>query len=93
MACEGRILGTVEAPCVEALEAIGGTGDTLTGIVAALVDAGRAVAEAALVAARVNRLAGELARPSPRTAVAALIERIPEALRRVLDSPDPTPHN
>lgn len=86
IACEGRILETIASPCVEALEPIGGTGDTLTGLVAALVGAGRGIAEAAGIAARVNRIAGALADPTPRTPVQALIEQIPRALRSLLDS-------
>jgi len=92
VACEGRILETVADPCVAALEPIGGTGDTLTGIVSALVHAGWPVAPACGIAARANREAGRLADPSPRSGVEALIARIPEALRRVLDSAAPMRH-
>jgi len=60
---------------------IGGTGDTLTGIVAALSAAGMDIREAALVASKVNRLAGVSAHPTPATQVAEIIRYIPEALR------------
>ncbi len=79
------IRATVREPSVEALEAIGGTGDTLTGIVSALIAAGTPVEEAAVVAARTNRLAGFLADPDPGTSVREIIRRIPEALERVLE--------
>lgn len=92
VACKGRIVETVDSPSVEALEPIGGTGDTLTGIVAALVHAGWPVAKAAGIAARANRIAGALADPSPRTPVAALIDQIPRALRGLLDSAAPLHH-
>jgi NAD(P)H-hydrate repair Nnr-like enzyme with NAD(P)H-hydrate dehydratase domain len=80
-----KILATVDTPNVATLEPIGGTGDTLTGIVAALTYAGYPVAEAATIAARVNRLAGALANPSPATQVADVVKKIPEALESVLE--------
>ena len=80
-----KILATVDTPNVATLEPIGGTGDTLTGIVAALTYAGYPVAEAATIAARVNRLAGALANPTPATQVADVVKKIPEALGSVLE--------
>ena len=80
-----KILATVDTPNVATLEPIGGTGDTLTGIVAALTYAGYPVAEAATIAARVNRLAGALANPTPATQVADVVKKIPEALESVLE--------
>jgi sugar/nucleoside kinase (ribokinase family) len=80
-----KILATVDTPNVPALEPIGGTGDTLTGIVAALTYAGYPVTEAATIAARVNRLAGALANPTPATQVADVVKKIPEALESVLE--------
>jgi len=80
-----KILATVDTPSVAALEPIGGTGDTLTGIVAGLTYAGYPVAEAAAIAARVNRLAGALANPTPATQVADMIKKIPEALESVVE--------
>lgn len=70
----------VDRPVEESMEAIGGTGDTLTGIVAALCAAGISVKEAAGLAARTNRLAGSYARPTPATQVMEIIRYIPEAL-------------
>jgi hypothetical protein len=83
---QGRIVATVEEPCIEPLEAIGGTGDTLTGIVSALIYGGYAIEEAAILAAKINRLAGELARPTPGTQVSEIIMHIPRALSMVLDT-------
>jgi hypothetical protein len=80
-----KILAAVDTPNVATLEPIGGTGDTLTGIVAALTYAGYPVAQAATVAARVNRLAGALANPTPATQVAAIVKEIPKALVSVLE--------
>jgi len=79
------IVATVDTPNVEVLEPIGGTGDTLTGIVAALTYGGYPVTRAATMAARVNRLAGKLANPTPATQVAEIIKEIPKALEAVLD--------
>jgi hypothetical protein len=74
------ILATVAEPRIEALEAIGGTGDTLTGIVAALAAKGLDLEGAAWLAARVNRLAGLLASPPPPPPGSDIIAHIPEAL-------------
>ncbi len=78
------ILETVDSPVEEALEAIGGTGDTLTGIVSVLIDAGMAIREAAVAAMRINRLAGSYARPTPATQILDIIRHIPRACREVL---------
>ncbi len=78
-------LATVGSPRVDSLEPIGGTGDTLTGIVAALTYAGYPVAEAATMAARANRLAGELVNPTPATQVVDIVKEIPKALESVLE--------
>lgn len=79
------VLATIEEPRIEALEAIGGTGDTLTGIVSALVAAGQEIAAAAVLAARINRRAGELARPTPATQVGEIMPHLPQALDEVLE--------
>lgn len=78
------IQATIQEPSVEALEAIGGTGDTLTGIAAALIAAGRKVPEAAITAARVNRWAGLYANPTPGTSVWEIIRHIPRALEKTI---------
>ncbi len=92
LAQQEGILATVAEPHIEALEAIGGTGDTLTGIVSALIAAGLQVPEAAVLAARINRLAGALARPTPATSISEIIGRLPEALSAVpLPAADPGP--
>jgi hypothetical protein len=77
---QGRIVATIEDPCIKPLEAIGGTGDTLTGIVSALIYGGYAIEEAAILSAKINRLAGELANPTPGTQVSEIIVHIPKAL-------------
>jgi len=78
------IHATIDTPMEPAMEAIGGTGDTVTGIAAALIGAGIEVREAAVLAARVNRLAGHYARPTPATQVMDIVREIPAALTRIL---------
>ena len=79
------VLESVDQPTEEALEAMGGTGDTLTGLVSALIDSGMAIKEAAVVAMKTNRLAGHYAKPTPATRVAEIIHHIPKALLEVLE--------
>jgi NAD(P)H-hydrate repair Nnr-like enzyme with NAD(P)H-hydrate dehydratase domain len=69
---------------VEAMEAMGGTGDTITGMAAALMESGMAAPEAAHVAAQANRVAGDIARPTPASQIHELIQHIPAALERVM---------
>jgi NAD(P)H-hydrate repair Nnr-like enzyme with NAD(P)H-hydrate dehydratase domain len=78
------VRATVDDPADEAMEAIGGTGDTLTGIAAALISAGWEIDEGAVIAAKVNRLAGHYARPTPATQVTEIIHHIPRALADLL---------
>ena len=78
----GEIVEWVDGPMVEAMEAIGGTGDTLTGMVSALVDSGLAIPRAAALAAKANRLAGKLADLTPASQISELIKWIPAALGR-----------
>jgi hypothetical protein len=74
----------IDNPMEEAMEAIGGTGDTLTGIVAALIGSGMAVVKAATIAAGVNRLAGHYAKPTPAMQVLEIVQHIPRALSEIL---------
>ncbi|AHM57897.1 hypothetical protein EAL2_808p03930 (plasmid) [Peptoclostridium acidaminophilum DSM 3953] len=82
------IISIVNNPVEEVLEAIGGTGDTLTGIVSALIASGMEISSAATMAARVNRLAGCLAKPTPATQIIDIIRHIPQALEEVLGKED-----
>ncbi len=84
------ILDTVDAPAEDAMEAMGGTGDSLTGMAAALVESGRDIPQACLAGARINRLAGALTKPTPASQIPALIAHIPEALGDVLNAMAPT---
>ena len=79
------ILEQVDSPVEEALEAMGGTGDTLTGIVSALINSGMAIERATVVAMKTNRLAGQYAQPTPATQIMEVIRYIPQALSAVLE--------
>lgn len=84
VANQNGIQATIDYPMVEAMEAIGGTGDTLTGIVAALIAAGMEISEAAIIAARANRLAGYYAKPTAATQVREIASYIGGALKEIL---------
>ncbi len=77
---EGEVRARVSEPLVPELEAIGGTGDTVTGLAAALMACGRDTVEAAHQAARANRIAGALLGARPDHGPADLARRFPEAL-------------
>jgi hypothetical protein len=84
VADKSGILARVADPTIDALEAIGGTGDTLTGIVSALIAAGYDIVTAAIIATRVNRVAGYLAQPTPATSLQEIVDQIPGALQLIL---------
>lgn len=84
IASDGNILETVNEPDVPTLEAIGGTGDTITGLVSAFVYAGLEPKEAAIVAAKTNRMAGKFAQPTPATKVAQIIDQFPAVFEKYL---------
>lgn len=84
IANEKKIIDTVGQPSIESMEAIGGTGDSLTGLVTVLCGGNLTIAEAAILAAKTNRWIGYYANPSPATQVAELIDKIPRALSHVL---------
>jgi ADP-dependent NAD(P)H-hydrate dehydratase / NAD(P)H-hydrate epimerase len=88
VASKEGIISIIAEPEVEALEAIGGTGDTLTGMVSALIAAGFDIVSAATLAARVNRLAGALAQPTPATSVQDIARHIPAGLAKLLSRED-----
>jgi len=81
---EGKIIHMLKDPNIPVLEPIGGTGDTITGIVSTLIDAGYEPTKACLLAARTNRLAGQLANPTPATKVLEIVNHIGEAVKQVL---------
>lgn len=76
----GRIMSRLSQPDTPAMEPIGGTGDTLTGLVTALLAAGMNMPDACRKAALANRYLGLLADPTPAFGVADLLPFMPEAL-------------
>lgn len=81
---EGKIKHIVSEPVIEALEPIGGTGDSITGIVSVLISAGFNPEEACILSSKINRLAGQLANPNPSTPISEIIKFIPYALEKVV---------
>ncbi len=81
---EGKVVGITKEPNIPALEPIGGTGDTITGIVSALIYSGIEPSEACIKATKINRFMGQLANPTPATRIAQLIPFIPEAVKKVI---------
>lgn len=76
-----KVLATISEPQVPAMEAMGGTGDIITGTVTALLMAGYSIVDAATIAARTSRVLGDLTNPVPSTQVAQILPRLPDALR------------
>ena len=76
------IFESISEPLTPSLEAIGGTGDIITGLVAAFTGMGKNVASACRLASKISRLAGEMAQPHPGTPVIDIINRIPAVLKR-----------
>ncbi|HIJ54977.1 MAG TPA: sugar kinase [Deltaproteobacteria bacterium] len=85
IANEKQVVETVDNPSFDAMEAIGGTGDTLTGLLTVLCGGDLKPANAAVLAAKANRWTGFYANPTPATQVYELIDKIPQALSKILD--------
>lgn len=78
-------LASITGPSEEAMEAMGGTGDTITGMACALIEYGLPVPDAARIAAQANRYAGQLAKPDPGSQISDLIPHIPLALSKAMN--------
>jgi len=86
VARNGKVLQTVSQPNLPAMEAVGGTGDTVTGMVSALIGGGVEPLRACLAALRANRLAGQLCHLTPATGVFEIVGHIGEAVKSTIDS-------
>ncbi|TWI75610.1 carbohydrate kinase [Desulfobotulus alkaliphilus] len=75
-----KIHWRIDSPGCEVMEAMGGTGDTITGMASALIASGMDMEKACHMAALANRHAGMLTRPTPATQVAEIVRAIPQAL-------------
>jgi len=67
------ILASVAHPASRCMEAVGGTGDTLTGVVSSLIASGMDIPRSAELAARINRMAGVMSRPTPASRIRDII--------------------
>lgn len=83
---KGKITCTISEPDIPALEAIGGTGDTISGMVCAMIAAGFSHHDAAVAALKANRKAGEIACATPATKIWQIVDAIPAALENILSS-------
>jgi NAD(P)H-hydrate repair Nnr-like enzyme with NAD(P)H-hydrate dehydratase domain len=80
IAKDGVIAETVDHPCVPELEAIGGTGDTVTGLASAFLAAGFPTVEAARCACLANREAGRVMGATPAMRASDLVSVLPGVL-------------
>ena len=81
---DGEIVDTVTDPNVPTLEAIGGTGDTITGMTSAFTYAELEPHEACIIAAKANRMAGQYVNATPATSVRQIIEQFPNVFKEHL---------
>ncbi|GLI53109.1 NAD(P)H-hydrate dehydratase [Thermodesulfovibrio yellowstonii] len=81
---KGEVVNMISEPVIEALEPIGGTGDSITGIVSALIDSGYEIQTACVFASKINRIAGKLANPDPSTQISDIIKLIPQAALSIM---------
>jgi len=80
----GDTVEMVNEPSVPEMEAIGGTGDTITGLISAFAYAGLEMHEAAIIAAKTNRMAGKFAQATPATKISQIIERFSDVMKEYL---------
>ncbi|MFO7596415.1 MAG: NAD(P)H-hydrate dehydratase [Desulfocurvibacter africanus] len=76
----GQLVTAISEPSIPAMEPIGGTGDTVTGLVTALLSADYSIPQACTIAAKTNRQLGLLAAPTPAFSVAKLMPFLAQAL-------------
>jgi len=81
---DGKIIFNISEPDLPALEAIGGTGDTISGMVGAMIDAGLSHHNAAVAGLKANRQAGKIVKATPATKIRQIVDAIPEALKNIL---------
>lgn len=77
---EGVVAEEIAEPCVPELEAIGGTGDTVTGLASAFVAAGFPTVDAARCACLANREAGRVMGATPAMHASDLVAALPRVL-------------
>lgn len=77
----GRVVHQIDGPQVPSMEAIGGTGDTATGLASALMAAGYSPIRAAALAAHFNRRAGWAAAPGPGSGIISILSALEEIIQ------------
>jgi len=85
IAADGKIIGTISEPKVPVLEAIGGTGDTISGMAGAFIYGGFSPLHAARVTFLANRMAGKQAGATPATRIREIIEVLPQVFEKHLE--------
>jgi NAD(P)H-hydrate repair Nnr-like enzyme with NAD(P)H-hydrate dehydratase domain len=84
IADKNGILSSIDGPDIPELECIGGTGDTITGMVAALIYKGLNIPDALKISAQANRLAGAIETTTPATRINEIIDRLPQVFKSSL---------
>ena len=84
IAIQGKVVGIVEEPSLPPMEAVGGSGDTVTGIVSALLAHGLPMTQACRMAAKANRVMGQMAGVTPATQIDELLAHLAAALKEVM---------
>lgn len=77
-----EVIASVDGPDVPALEAIGGTGDTITGFIIGMLASGIDTERAALYALQTNRIVGQICQATPATQVSELVSHFGAALEK-----------
>ncbi len=80
----GDIVAVISTPCVEAMEPVGGTGDSLAGIAFGLAASGKSILDACIQASRLNRYMGLYATPTPASSISDLLGFLPDAAQKHL---------
>ncbi|MFH0959918.1 MAG: NAD(P)H-hydrate dehydratase [Pseudomonadota bacterium] len=86
VASRDGIAAQIFEPSVENMEPIGGTGDSLTGIVSALIVAGEDIQTAAITACKINRFMGLLSGPTPAWGIKDFLPFVSTAIQKAANS-------
>ena len=81
---DGTIKETISEPNIPSLEAIGGTGDTITGMLSTFIYNGMDPWQACWIAGMANRHAGAILNPTPATKISELIRIFPKVFKENL---------
>lgn len=79
---DGEIVETISDPNIPAMEAIGGTGDTITGLLSGFIESGFDTINAIKMAAIINRLSGIEAKVTVASKITELINVFDNCLKK-----------